>query len=223
MDLETIDAFLSFFFGGVWGWVGISSDDQLHLSLSRPVSIKSMERESFRTLLSQALTTDLHLSSPISFHFARVCGLINDDGRRGFLGFEVGHGHSSVGLIYLTSLTTDSHLYFTFWLSQLVHLVSIIDRVLGSVYLEGYYPQPIFHASFAWTLLENQETREGLESEDRWRLGSEMEKRVMRSDELENLNSNPILKSLRDYQWKIDQVDLLIGKKVTAISLMKKS
>ncbi|KAH9824819.1 U6 snRNA phosphodiesterase Usb1 [Melampsora americana] len=123
-----------------WHSLMTTQNDQLHLSLSRPLALKAPQLKTFRI----ALTHAVHQINPISFHFARFCHLTNDDQSRSFLALEVGNGHSS-----------------------LKNLVEKINEILNEFGLEEYYHDPIFHSSILWSLinpekviLEEIETKE---------------------------------------------------------------
>lgn len=109
-----------------WHNLIANQNDQLHLSLSRPLALKSNQLKTFRVSLTHA-TNQI---KSISFHFARFCYLTNDDKSRSFLALEVGNGHSSLKI-----------------------LVEKINEILKQFGLEEYYDHPIFHSSILWSLI----------------------------------------------------------------------
>ncbi|KAG0145104.1 hypothetical protein CROQUDRAFT_723603 [Cronartium quercuum f. sp. fusiforme G11] len=112
-----------------WHSLMITQDNKLHLSLSRPLTLKAHQRQTFRSSLTHAISKAGH----VKFHFARFCSLVNDDRSREFLALEVGSGHST-----------------------LKELIERINWVLSSFCLEEYYSKPIFHSSLCWRSMKDE-------------------------------------------------------------------
>ncbi|GJJ15709.1 hypothetical protein Clacol_009987 [Clathrus columnatus] len=101
----------------------------LHISLSRPVYLFHHQRE----ILRRAVKAVASSQSSFPASFANFTTFENDEKTRAFIAMEIGAGHS-----------------------ELRRLVESITPTLRSLYQKEYYPQPRFHASIAWALLNTQ-------------------------------------------------------------------
>ncbi|KAI9627412.1 hypothetical protein H4Q26_017409 [Puccinia striiformis f. sp. tritici PST-130] len=108
---------------------GNSEGFALHLSLSRPVFLKTNEREEFLNQLKKNISQ----INVFGIHFSTFSTLVNDECTRGFLALEVGTGHSLLG-----------------------DLLVQVDNILERFCQPKYYETPKFHVSIAWCLLDKQ-------------------------------------------------------------------
>ncbi|POW10358.1 hypothetical protein PSHT_08769 [Puccinia striiformis] len=108
---------------------GNSEGFALHLSLSRPVFLKTNEREEFLNQLKKNISQ----INVFGIHFSTFSTLVNDECTRGFLALEVGTGHSLLG-----------------------DLLVQVDNILERFCQPKYYETPKFHVSIAWCLLDKE-------------------------------------------------------------------
>ncbi|KII86598.1 hypothetical protein PLICRDRAFT_142946 [Plicaturopsis crispa FD-325 SS-3] len=106
---------------------GEGTEYELHISLSRPTFLRAHQRD----VLKRAVKTAAHSSSPFVASFASFSELTNDEKTRTFLTLEVGAGHS-----------------------ELKALSECLTPTLQSIRQKEFYPEPRFHASIAWALLD---------------------------------------------------------------------
>ncbi|MBW0503399.1 hypothetical protein O181_043114 [Austropuccinia psidii MF-1] len=102
----------------------------LHLSLTRPIYLKTNERREFHEQLKKAIM-DVEL---FEIYFANCATLSNDEHTRGFLVLEVGNGHF-----------------------LLMNLLERVNSILDQFCLPKYYEFPRFHISFGWCLMNPSE------------------------------------------------------------------
>lgn len=105
---------------------GDRNEVELHISLSRPVFLRTHQREDFKRCV-KALGGS---QKPFAVSFANFGTLDNDERTRGFLALEVGAGHNNLKLL------SDG-----------------LEPTLRSLRQQAYYESPRFHASVAWALL----------------------------------------------------------------------
>ncbi|KAI0034618.1 hypothetical protein K488DRAFT_77122 [Vararia minispora EC-137] len=103
--------------------------DELHISLTRPVYLRSHQREEFKQSVRRAAKAR---KPYVGFSFATFSQLTNDDQTRTFLCAEVGAGHH-----------------------ELRGLTLSLSPTLRQLRQKDYYQSPRFHASFAWVLLRH--------------------------------------------------------------------
>lgn len=104
-------------------------DRSLHLSLSRPIFLKTNERNEF----VERLRRSIRGIESFEIYFASFSYLLNDHRTRGFLALEVGSGYSSLKIV-----------------------LDHIDRVLETFCLPKYYEQPRFHLSIGWHSIDRR-------------------------------------------------------------------
>ncbi|KAF9493542.1 hypothetical protein BDN71DRAFT_1508509 [Pleurotus eryngii] len=100
----------------------------LHISLSRPVYLRAYQRDEFKSAVKQLASK----YSPFDASFATFSELSNDEKTRTFLAVEIGGGHN-----------------------ELKELSKGLTPILKPLRQKAYYPEPRFHASFAWALLQS--------------------------------------------------------------------
>ncbi|KDE08578.1 hypothetical protein MVLG_01351 [Microbotryum lychnidis-dioicae p1A1 Lamole] len=100
--------------------------DELHLSLSRPLMLMTNQRQA----LLDGVRKAAQVIEPFQARYANFAVLENDQCTTRFLGIEIGNG----------------------W-DQMNRLTRLIDQTVISLRLEPYYSQPRFHTSIAWTAL----------------------------------------------------------------------
>ncbi|TFK70389.1 hypothetical protein BDN72DRAFT_870338 [Pluteus cervinus] len=108
-----------------------SSGNELHISLSRPIYLRSHQREDLKKAVAGLART----SRPFKISFAVFCELINDEKTRTFLAMEIGAGHH-----------------------ELRTLVDALKPTLRAIRQREFYDNPRFHASLAWALLDKPST-----------------------------------------------------------------
>ncbi|KAJ6557222.1 hypothetical protein DFH09DRAFT_1037267 [Mycena vulgaris] len=101
---------------------------ELHVSLSRPIFLRSHQREDIRRAVKHIAEQTPLYNSPASF--AQICELVNDDGSRIFLALEIGAGHH-----------------------ELARLTNLLTPTLRTIRQQEYYTTPRFHVSIGWALL----------------------------------------------------------------------
>ncbi|KAF8630831.1 hypothetical protein AX17_005190 [Amanita inopinata Kibby_2008] len=106
-----------------------SKNQELHVSLSRPIYLRAHQREDFKRDIKQIARRHKPQVFPLSF--AVFSELINDERTRTFLTIEVGAGHH-----------------------ELKSLALALAPVLRLLHQKEYYEHPRFHASIAWALLD---------------------------------------------------------------------
>ncbi|KAJ7718120.1 hypothetical protein DFH07DRAFT_336428 [Mycena maculata] len=102
---------------------------ELHISLSRPIYLRSHQREDMK----RAVKRLAEKTSPFTASFAQISELVNEERTRVFLALEIGAGHHE-----LTTLT------------------NILSPALRAIRQQEYYAAPRFHASIAWALLSGR-------------------------------------------------------------------
>ncbi|EJU03142.1 hypothetical protein DACRYDRAFT_115389 [Dacryopinax primogenitus] len=103
-----------------------SAIQELHISLTRPIFLRSSERAAFLASVRSLLSS--HKSFELSL--ATLAGLENDHRTRGFLVAEVGAGFAE-----LQALTTS------------------LEPAITALRQETYYSEPRYHVSLGWALL----------------------------------------------------------------------
>ena len=117
---------------------------KLHISLARPTFLWTHQREEFKNAMRRVAT--LHEGCALSLtEFIR---LENDDRSRVFLALQVGAGHEQVRL----SCFSFAHVLKI--LLQLGALTDALTPALRAIRQGGFYPEPKFHVSIGWALLE---------------------------------------------------------------------
>lgn len=101
-----------------------TTDEALHLSLSRPLMLLTNQRQD----LKKAVARIADRFRPFAARYASFGILENDEKTRRFLGIEVGQGYT-----------------------ELEALVRRLDEAFAEMRLPAYYPEPRFHTSIAWT------------------------------------------------------------------------
>eukprot|EP01135_Chromosphaera_perkinsii_P008918 Nk52_evm28s1524 gene=Nk52_evmTU28s1524 len=121
------------------GWELIPPS-QLHVSLSKTLYLKYHQLDSFKGLLAKELSA---VKSPFQLcvkeqHHPAEPNLVefysNEENTRHFMGLRILKNHPSS--------------------SPLLHLVQCVDHVCEEYSQPTFYPNPEFHASFAWTVDE---------------------------------------------------------------------
>ncbi|KAJ6511985.1 U6 snRNA phosphodiesterase Usb1 [Mycena vitilis] len=107
-------------------WSSSESKTQLHISMSRPIFLRSHQREDMKLAVKRVAEKTL----PFTASFAHLSELVNDEGTRIFLALEIGAGHHE-----LTNITTS------------------LVPALRALRQQEYYTDPRFHASIGWALL----------------------------------------------------------------------
>jgi len=108
--------------------VGFKDDSwELHISLTRPMFLRTHQREEFKKAVKD-MARSYH-AFPVSF--ANFAQLTNDEKTRVFLTVEVGAGFD-----------------------QLRQLSEALIPTLRAIRQQEFYPEPRFHASIAWALLD---------------------------------------------------------------------
>ncbi|KAJ6584660.1 U6 snRNA phosphodiesterase Usb1 [Mycena capillaripes] len=102
------------------------SKPELHISLSRPIYLRSHQREDMKRAVKRIAEN----TPPFTASFAHLSELVNDEGTRIFLVLEIGAGHHE-----LTTLTAS------------------LTPALRAIRQQDYYTAPRFHASIGWALL----------------------------------------------------------------------
>ncbi|KAJ7175395.1 U6 snRNA phosphodiesterase Usb1 [Mycena filopes] len=102
------------------------SELELHISLSRPVYLRSHQREDMRRAVKRVAEKTL----PFTASFAHISELVNDEATRIFLALEIGAGHHE-----LTTLTNS------------------LTPAIQAIRQQEFYSTPRFHASIGWALL----------------------------------------------------------------------
>ncbi|ETW82096.1 hypothetical protein HETIRDRAFT_122905 [Heterobasidion irregulare TC 32-1] len=105
----------------------VEGDSELHISLSRPIFIRSHQREDVK----RAVKSLASAHCPFAASFAALAALTNDEHTRTFLCMEVGAGHL-----------------------ELRALSDALSPLLRALRQKEYYDAPRFHASIAWALLD---------------------------------------------------------------------
>jgi U6 snRNA phosphodiesterase len=120
---------------------------ELHLSLSRPIYLRSHQRHDLKRVVEDTASNTLpyvpfklndlrgsvhRTLSRFTASFATIAELTNDERTRTFLALEVGAGHD-----------------------QFKTLSDRLTPILEQLRQQKYYTQPRFHASFAWALLDD--------------------------------------------------------------------
>ncbi|RKO89747.1 hypothetical protein BDK51DRAFT_28115 [Blyttiomyces helicus] len=98
-------------------------DGGYHVSLSRSVSLKVFQIDSFVDLVKEVVENRMRFD----LGFSGVSNFANDEGTRSFLAIDVGAGRT-----------------------ELEGLLADIDGVLAKFRLPKFYETPRFHASIAW-------------------------------------------------------------------------
>ncbi|GAA6008403.1 hypothetical protein JCM10207_000114 [Rhodosporidiobolus poonsookiae] len=101
-----------------------TSEEALHLSLSRPLMLQTNQRGELRAGVARVAKEVAGFSA----QYATFAVLENDEKTRRFLGIEVGPGYD-----------------------QLRALLTKLDAVLADLRLPTYYAEPRFHTSLAWS------------------------------------------------------------------------
>ncbi|KNZ57960.1 uncharacterized protein VP01_2030g2 [Puccinia sorghi] len=162
----------------------------LHLSLSRPLFLKTNERDNFINQMKKFIS-GIKL---FEIYFSAFSNLMNDDCTRGFLALEVGNGHSDVSKLFYSSILNE--------------LLKEIDKVLEMYCQPKYYENPRFHVSIAWCLI-NQENIHQTKHTSHHLLSSSL---------LQSLNDIQ-LDEIRNIPWKVDYFNVVIGKTIHQITL----
>ncbi|KAI0088559.1 hypothetical protein BDY19DRAFT_985452 [Irpex rosettiformis] len=105
----------------------LPSDEELHISLTRPIHLRAHQREEFIT----AIRSIAKAHTPFQASFATFSELTNDERTRTFLTAEIGAGHM-----------------------ELKTLCDATTLVLRKYRQKEFYSEPRFHASIAWALLQ---------------------------------------------------------------------
>ncbi|KAF8322761.1 U6 snRNA phosphodiesterase Usb1 [Cantharellus anzutake] len=103
--------------------------EELHISLSRPIFLRAHQREG----LKKAVKRVAHSSKRFQASFSRLTVFRNDEGTRTFLSIEVGAGYD-----------------------QFRGLADGLTNILAYIRQKEYYTTPRFHASIAWALLSDR-------------------------------------------------------------------
>ncbi|BGP27613.1 UPF0406 family protein [Rhodotorula toruloides] len=101
-----------------------TSENTLHLSLSRPLMLQTNQRAELRAGVAKVAGQVAGFST----RYASFVVLENDQRTRRFLGIEIGQGYD-----------------------EMHALVRKIDDMLATHRLPTYYPEPRFHTSLAWS------------------------------------------------------------------------
>ncbi|THH10423.1 hypothetical protein EW146_g8379 [Bondarzewia mesenterica] len=114
------------------------ASEELHISLSRPIFIRSHQREDVKRAVKAIAKAHPPIApravktrTRFTASFAALAELINDERTRTFLCMEVGAGHD-----------------------QLRALSDALSPLLRSLRQKPYYEHPRFHGSLAWALLD---------------------------------------------------------------------
>ncbi|KAJ7725354.1 hypothetical protein B0H16DRAFT_1665869 [Mycena metata] len=102
------------------------SQPELHISLSRPLYLRSHQREDMKRAVKRVAEKTL----PFTASFAHISELVNDEATRIFLALEIGAGHH-----------------------ELAALTSSLTPTLQAFRQQEFYAAPRFHASIGWALL----------------------------------------------------------------------
>ncbi|THH21539.1 hypothetical protein EW146_g51 [Bondarzewia mesenterica] len=120
------------------------ASEELHISLSRPIFIRSHQREDVKRAVKAIAKAHppiapraVNTGTRFTASFAALAELINDERTRMFLCMEVGAGHD-----------------------QLRALSDALSPLLRSLRQKPYYEHPRFHASLAWALLDRPTPQE---------------------------------------------------------------
>jgi len=109
-----------------------TSDRELHVSLTRPIYLFHHQREEFKSAVKLLANS----SSRFSASFATFASFVNDEKSRAFVGLEIGAGHET-----------------------LKDISESLDQALHFFRQNAYYPEPRFHSSFGWALLDTDDER----------------------------------------------------------------
>ncbi|KAJ7505566.1 hypothetical protein B0H11DRAFT_429103 [Mycena galericulata] len=104
-------------------------EPELHISLSRPVYLRSHQREDMK----RAVKALAEKTAPFTASFAQMSELVNDESTRIFLALEIGAGHH-----------------------ELKTITSMLTPTLRAIRQQEYYAAPRFHASIGWALLRGR-------------------------------------------------------------------
>ncbi|RDB17898.1 U6 snRNA phosphodiesterase [Hypsizygus marmoreus] len=104
-----------------------SKKHELHISLSRPIYLRTHQREG----LKAAVKSLSRQFPPFPVSFATFSELVNDERTRTFLALEVGAGHH-----------------------ELRAMSNALTPTLHAIRQKEFYEDPHFHASIAWALLD---------------------------------------------------------------------
>ena len=117
---------------------------ELHVSLSRPTFLWTHQREEFKNAVRHAAAS--HRGWTLSL--TEFIKLENDDHSRVFLAVQVGAGHEQVELfLFLVPCALNVFL-------QLGTLTDALAPALQAIKQSEFYPEPKFHVSIGWALLE---------------------------------------------------------------------
>ncbi|KAF5315095.1 hypothetical protein D9619_007016 [Psilocybe cf. subviscida] len=122
----------------IWKSETDPSRQELHLSLSRPISLRAHQREDLKRAVKNIAKT--HKAFTASF--ATLSELINDEKTRSFLTMELGAGYQQASSGGLQAS-----------LSQMSALADALTPALQAIRQQLYYVKPRFHASIGWALL----------------------------------------------------------------------
>ena len=119
---------------------------ELHISLSRPTFLWTHQREEFKNAVRRVVFSRQGWTVSLT----EFIKLENDDRSRVFLAVQVGAGHEQVGLfISLAPMGTQMYL-------QLGALSQALAPALRAIRQSEFYPEPRFHVSIGWALLERK-------------------------------------------------------------------
>ena len=119
---------------------------ELHLSLSRPTFLWTHQREEFKNAVRRVAVS----RQGWTLSLAEFIKLENDDHSRVFLAIQVGAGHEQVRLsLSLIIFVCSESIYL-----QLGALSDALTPTLRAIKQGEFYPEPKFHVSIGWALLE---------------------------------------------------------------------
>ncbi|KAG0347871.1 hypothetical protein BG004_006667 [Podila humilis] len=145
---------------------------ELHISLTRPIYLQALHIGQF---ISEVRDT-FKRKQRFKISFSGLQAFSNDDGTRSFLSLRVGSGHSDIE-----------------------RLLVVVDEIVERYAQPKFYPDPQFHASFAWAVGGDSLTKEAVDS-------------IETSD-------NELCSDLRRCSVLVQRVAWKTGQKVGAIDL----